>query len=132
MIDPSPPMIVVSVFPFLLLWLVSSQLRLVANGVEANQERGEGGPSVGGKSVGERPYIDIIVVLRYERMRLFHSLSFRSRSLVHLLYICLRRLHIFVSLRDLSDILLLDVLLRILRKLGSFCRFVLYIYIIDS
>ena len=129
---PSPPVTVVSVFPFLLLWLVSSQLRLVANGVEANQERGEGGPSVGGKSVGERPCIDIVVVLGYERMRLFPSLSFRSRSLVHLLYICPRRLYIFVSLRDLSDILLLDILLRILRKLGSYCRFVLYIHIIDS
>ena len=130
--DPSPPVTVVSVFPFLLLWLVSSQLRLVANGVEANQERGEGGPSMGGKSVGERPCINIVVVLKYERMRLFPFLSFRSRSLVHLLYVCPRRLHIFVSLRDLSDILLLDVLLRILRKLGSFCRFVLYIHTINS
>ena len=95
---PSPPVTVVSVFPFLLLWLVSSQLRLVANGVEANQERGEGGPSVGGKSVGERPCIDIIVVLRYERMRLFPSLSFRSYNLMHLFYIYLYKLYIFVSL----------------------------------
>ena len=130
--DPSPPVSVVSVFPFLLLWLVSSQLRLVANGVEANQERGEGGPSVGGKSVRERPCIDIVVVLGYERMRLFPSLSFRFRSLVHLPYVFPRRLHIFVPLRDLSDILLPDALLRILRRLGSFCRFVLCVHTLGS